>query len=988
MDIKLLKDAFSRLLSHTYFDKSDMFLRRSVAEFAMKVSAQDDEEVVFNNLLEIAEGRNNDMLQQLLDEIHLIYLPKTLTEVEPADALDKQLISNNSSNPAIVKRAIIKAYFPVELCILDIAWIMEYLYMTDYRLGSHLFGNRLDIIESGASIRKGNALFKRYHPLYKKWWGRGLYQANKNLKDGEDTCIVNFDIANFYHSIDFNFDAFLATFERDHPVKEISKAPLTYVVKRIYQKYWNCTNNSKLEVFQGDNNGKCPLPLSLLSSHILANWYLKPLDDYIINTFQPIYYGRYVDDCMIVKSSSSNSKKLEERLSEELPGLFLKDGEKLRFGVNGADDFADGIRRLSVQKEKLYLYHFDCEMPQTTIENYVEEMIDRSSEYRFLTDDIIDSNVTLESVTLVNALDAEEQNGRRLNILEDNKYKLSVYLSKINTRLARTPKDERLNAEVDKIYKYFSGRLLIKHYLMWEKLLSVFVLAGNDDYYKGFIEKISAQIEHLNTENNLFVGDYDGGEEIKDSLRFHLQQCVLMSRSLELKDYPFDEIYLHTFMSRNHYNTYPMQEFSKRYLTDGIRETAKHALSYSLKRINYRWIPYYVPYYQIVSMLSVGNKFDPFVYKKSWKLWCRFNRMDYNLHHMDWIVFCNIDEEKINKSAGKTIEVEFNTKLALEKDPDVLTVSMVGMDMSDDDPSKNLSNYGVINASAVHTMQLVLDRITETKNTDLFVMPELALPVYELMEYLRYSAKREVSFVAGLEYIPKGKHVYNHIVTSLPITLYGQKDAVPLIRLKHHYAPVELATLRSKVPIQDKIYQILYHWKGQVFTTYYCYELANVRERSHFFNKIDAMYCPVFNRDTPYYNNIAESCARDMHCYFVLGNVSHYGDTRVTQPTSSVTMNVLRVKGGNTDTNPAVVLTTRLDNKELREFQSQDEQTQYKLIKEKKTRFKQTPPEFNHEMPQKRCDRFILVPDKVDIFNLPWKPLLIQILQTNMEYLP
>ena len=988
MDIKLLKDAFSRLLTYTYFDKSDMFLRRAVADFAMNVSDQGNEDDVFGNLLEIAEGRNNAMLQQLLDEIHLIYLPKTLTENEPSDDLDRQLISNKSSNPAIVKRAIIKAYFPVELCILDIAWIIKFLYMTDYGLGSHLYGNRLDIIESGASIRKGNALFKRYHPLYKKWWGGGLYQANKNLKNGEDTCIVNFDIANFYHSVNFDFDVFLAEFERKHPEKEIGKAPLTDVVRRIYHKYWSCTNDSMLEVFQGDNKGKCPLPLSLLSAHVLANWYLKPLDEYIIKTYHPIYYGRYVDDFMIVKSSTSNSRKLEGRLSEELPGLFLKDEEKLRFGVIGADNLSDGIRSLSVQKEKLYIYHFDCEMPQITIEDYVEEMIERSSEYRFLTDDIIDSNVTLENVTLVNALDAEEQNGRRLNILEDNKYKLSVYLSKINSRLARAPKDDHLTAEVDKIYKYFSGRLLIKHYLMWEKLLTAFVLAGNDDYYRGFIEKIATQIEHLNTESNLFIGDYDGCEEIKTSLNFHLQQCVLMSRSLELKDYTIDEIYLHTFMMRNHYNTYPMQEFSKLYLIDGVRESAKHAFLYSLKRINYRWIPYYVPYYQIVSLLSVGYKFNHYVYKKAWELWCRFNRMDYNSHNMDWIVFCNIDEEKIKKSADKTIEVEFNTKLALEKDPEVLNVSMVGMDLSDKAPSENLSNYGVINPLTVHTMQLILDRITETKNTDLFVMPELALPIYELMEYLRYSAKKEVSFVAGLEYIPKGKHVYNHIITSLPITLYGQKDAVPVIRLKHHYAPVELATLKNKVPIQDKIYQILYHWKGQVFTTYYCYELANVRERSHFFSKIDAMYCPVFNRDTPYYNNIAESCVRDMHCYFVLGNVSHYGDTRVTQPTSSVTMNVLRVKGGNTDTNPAVVLTTRLDNKELRDFQSQDELTQYKLIKDKTTRFKQTPPEYNHEMPQKRCDRFMLVPDNVDILNLPWKPILTQILQLNMQYLP
>ena len=990
MDIKLLKDAFSRLLTYTYFDKSDMFLRRAVADFALMVSDKGNEEAVFASLLKIAEGQDDEKLQKLLDEIHLIYLPKKLVDIEPASDLDKQLISNTSSDTAIVKRAIIKAHFPVELCILDVAWIMEYVYLTDFNLGNHLYGNRLDIIESGASIRKGNALFKRYHPLYKKWWGVGLAKANKNLQNDNDTCIVNFDIANFYHSIDFNFDAFVAAFEEEHPAKEISKDPLTGVIKRIYEKYWSCTYASKEEVFQGDNKGRHPLSLSLLSSHILANWYLKPLDDYIINTYHPIYYGRYVDDCMIVKSSVSKSRKMEERLNEELPELFLRDGEKLRFGIRNVENRAvyDRVSSLTVQAEKLYLYHFDHEMPQITIDNYVEEMMDRSSEFRFLTDDVGDSSVTLESITLVNALDAEEQNGRRLNILEDNRYKLSIYLSKINSRLARTPDDEILTAEVEKIYNYFSGRLLIKHYLMWEKLLTVFVLSGNDDYFRSFVQKIGAQIDRLTADNNLFEDNYNGVNEIRSSLRYHLAQCVLMARSLELKNYPIDKIYLYTFLTRNHYNTYPMQEFSNFYISEGVRVTAKKALSYSSKRIKYRWIPYYVPYYQIVSLLSLGRVYNPFVYKKAWRLWCLFNRMDYNSHHMDWIVFCNIDEDKIKERKDKVVEVEFNTKLAIDNDPDGLNVSVVEMDMTDKDPSEHLSNYGIINPSIVHKMHLILDRISETEDTDIFVMPELALPIYELMEYLRYSAKNEIAFVTGLEYIPRGKYVYNHIVTSLPITLYGQKDAVPVIRLKHHYAPVELAKFKSNVPHQNKVYQILYHWKGQVFTTYYCYELANVRERSHFYSKIDAIYCPVFNRDTPYYNNIAESCARDMHCYFVLGNVSHYGDTRVTQPTSSVTMNILRVKGGNTETNPAVILTTRISHKKLRAFQSQDELTQYDLIKDKKTEFKQTPPEFDHNMPSKRSERFVLVSEDADIFNPSWRPLLIHIIQTSMEYLP
>lgn len=126
---------------------------------------------------------------------------------------------------------------------------------------------------------------------------------------------------------------------------------------------------------------------------------------------------------------------------------------------------------------------------------------------------------------------------------------------------------------------------------------------------------------------------------------------------------------------------------------------------------------------------------------------------------------------------------------------------------------------------------------------------------------------------------------------------------------------------------------------------------------------IDAVYCSVLNRDTPYFNSIAESCSRDLHCYFVLSNVSRYGDTRVTQPTSSVVMNIMRVKGGNTDDNKAVVLSVQIDIKGLRTFQKMG------LAKQRsnKDKFKFTPPDFDKTYVDKRKERFLLATG--DIFS-------------------
>ena len=169
---------------------------------------------------------------------------------------------------------------------------------------------------------------------------------------------------------------------------------------------------------------------------------------------------------------------------------------------------------------------------------------------------------------------------------------------------------------------------------------------------------------------------------------------------------------------------------------------------------------------------------------------------------------------------------------------------------------------------------------------------------------------------------------------------------MPVIRLKNHYAPDEIDTIVNKkgkkIPVSAKVWQNLYHWHGHVFTNYYCFELASIKERSFFYSNIDAMYCPVFNKDTYYFNNIAESMARDMHCYFILSNVSHYGDSRVTMPGTHMKMNLLKVKGGNTIDNKAVVLSATLDINGLRTFQkkSLDDQNA-------DGSFKKTPPDYD-----------------------------------------
>lgn len=964
--VEILKDAFRKLLSYSYYDKTDMIMRRRVAEFAISLSPKSQEDAVFNSLLRVAQGQDEETLAAWLDQMRMVFYPKSISKRTDDNS---HLITNIPCDNAEVERLLIKVDIPIELCILDVAWLLEYGYRIDVGLSDNSWGNRLELNANKSGVKRGNALFKKYQNQYGLWWRKGLAKANERLKDKENVSIISFDITNCYHSIDFNFEDFFVEYEAKRR-DDIRQSTLTNVIIRTYERYWGLTNECGEEAFQGANLGKHPLPLSLMSAHIFANWYLKPLDEYIERVHNPLYYGRYVDDCMVAVNTNSDSENWEESINEEMPGLLSFEGETVHFAFAQQRYEAPGNERnnrlasLDIQKKKVYVYRFDCMLPPTSLEEFEADQKERTSEFRFLTDDADTGAVSLESVTLIDALDANEESGRRFNILEENKYRLAVYLAKLAARLAKFGKDYPRYDEVDKISRYFKGELLIKHYVLWERMMAVFVLADRKDYLDRFVNEVRRVIPLLTIKDGLFAYHQEEGlRTLRESLLRHLEESWTMALSLYKETAEIGTYYQKSFMVRMHYNTLPLQEFCVGFDKEGAKLTAK-GLVYKKSLWNYRWMPYYVKYYDIVMMLSLGESYDPYVFDKAFKIYTILNHCKPYIRATGfWHYF---DSNGVS---------EFNPHLNVEDDGHGdFNVAVVNMDLENTAGTQQIKDFGIVKSDKALIMQKILDKISEIGDIQLFLLPEMSLPLYELREYCQYASKKERAFVAGMEYYVSKKQVYNYIITCLPIKLYGRMDAVPVIRLKNHYAPAEYTSIgqqKMSVPSNSKIYQNLYHWRDHVFTTYYCYELTSIRERSFFYSKIDAMYCPVFNPDTFYFNNIAESMVRDMHCYFILSNVSHFGDSRVTAPMKHDRMNLLKVKGGNTDKNKAIVLTAKLDIDDIRRFQAMTlPQQQVEMKRGGNDAWKMTPPDYSKEDLESRTNRSFVYPfeDPIDGF--------------------
>lgn len=226
---------------------------------------------------------------------------------------------------------------------------------------------------------------------------------------------------------------------------------------------------------------------------------------------------------------------------------------------------------------------------------------------------------------------------------------------------------------------------------------------------------------------------------------------------------------------------------------------------------------------------------------------------------------------------------------------------------------------------------------------DLFVLPEFAVPHDWLPEVAAWSRKNQIGIVCGLEHLVCEGDAYNLLATILPYKdEYGFKHCYVSLRKKNHYAPEEIEKLSEShrnIPEMDTVYD-RFDWRGIQFAPYLCYELADINHRGLFMSEIDFLIACVFNKDTKYFADIVDSLTRDVHCYVVQANSSHYGDSCVLQPTKSVTHDIIRVRGGENST----ILTAKISVAKLREFQI----LKLSSTENKKHDFKPTPPSFDY----------------------------------------
>jgi hypothetical protein len=413
-------------------------------------------------------------------------------------------------------------------------------------------------------------LFKPYPKQYQKWRDDSIKVAREHLEKGENILLLNLDIKDFFYSVRIDRREIETHLSDRIEFKSMNNLYLIFgkiheiFTEKLSMQYKSPYDFSK-EVY--DSGGRIQfyiLPIGLLSSFILANDYLKSFDDRIIKKSKPVYYGRYVDDIlMVIANPQIPNDKIEDSIDElnfnfasykkwltesELHDSTEMLSEEKHENLSDLEQFVlrnfypvitlidtpdflssspvdknkkdrlfklNGFPRLYCQSEKTVLHYFDKDESSLVIDKLKRDIEEKSSEFRNYRDAEGEEHFEESAYHLL--YDGSNGKIRTLKDYKEDKFGLSVYLSKrIFNALRRA--DKISDKEADKIVIFFRGCNALSLYSLWERVF-VFLLVNNKAHeYVKFYLNCAEAIKGINCSEKSFISALEYQENVFEYL--------------------------------------------------------------------------------------------------------------------------------------------------------------------------------------------------------------------------------------------------------------------------------------------------------------------------------------------------------------------------------------------------------------------------------------------------------------------------------------
>lgn len=812
-----------------------------------------------------------------------------------------------------------------------------------------------------------NGHFKPYFIDYKRWQDNSVKSIEDALKLQKKIVVVTTDFKGFYHSINPDFlIKNLKDFINDANEFKIEKHLNLHSLFTQSLIKWSEFCFPRLKELGLITDYKyAGIPIGMVASKVIANIYLKKFDKEIETNLNPLFYGRYVDDIIIVidnKIGLKDSQGVWKYIKSNLKSFSISNNGETPKSIDKENNIKQQIN-FNQKKEKLFV--LSDESGLSFIENIKESMKENSSEWRLLPDSEDDIENLNKDVT--SSSKEETVNGlRKADGISIQRLNFVLRLRNFETLVKLTPNDvwsDGLNrfisicsnfvltpSNFDTYFKYFprifgltisakridlTKKLLSSYHKSWDIIFvnfenqkSLFLLNEVKSYtdnkiYELIISNFDFSDKTLNDGNDEYnwILNYFGGNLIT------LKSNSLLLFHSDFHNIPFKNVFFDLkLLSNNH------SDFLK------------------IKSIDNSFLRYYYPRYE--HFLKEIEKYDLlggipnalFFYTRT------FSTLEITLLYSNWshnrnnkeilngfLELFSIPKFKVTINDDYTSKgnddyhinfISFENKQE-KKNP---TVALTNFFTDEKSWTANVRNdhFEPDKTRYSRLFKLINNIINSKVKIDYIVLPELSIP-RQLIVYLANQLKSKgISLIAGIEYEKQVSNlndvnfngtVSNQLLYILNISNDYYNEQVSIIQEKiipAFHEETELFNVGGFVLKSASPIKYIFDHNDFFFSGLVCNELLNIDYRQPLRGLIDAIFVIEWNKDVDMYDHIISATSNDIHCNVIQVNNRKYGDTRLRAPfKEGYLRDQARIKGGELD---YFVLAT-IKAEELREFQ-------------------------------------------------------------------
>lgn len=960
-NMQMIQGAYLRIKTYYHYNKNFIFMKKKLAIFEEDEAKMCEVFQTLSNVL-MSPDKNCKVVKKWIDSIDYYVLPKSFKT------------SNNQSGifvsgAAHVDEAVNKVNFfidmPIELHILDSLWclLLGKIVHDNNVLSSGCFGNCLDdyVIYNKSndyfeSINfKKSKLFKVYFNQYCSWKNNAIDAVKKNYRKN-NLAMATLDVKGFYYSVIWEFKNLSSFVHDDERLDDI--AALTKIMAMVFESYTERVAQVR-ELKQNISKKQCILPIGLFSSMLLANLYLSEYDKHVKSMKNIIYYGRYVDDIIIVfnlesKNLVGEDREFDELLVEEYP-LLQREGEI--YSIRNEPN-------LMIQREKVKIIFFEKRKSYSLVKS-LEGTRNIPSQMNVIPETDLNLEDFEEAAYVVKNL-SRESKIREISQQEVDRFKLGWHMSQIvisNKRnMNQMTKEEReqTSKEKDKVIDFFQGSNALNYCSNWLNAFYFFLLVERSGlrYWNTLKGNIKAAIKNLRIDH-LDAVYTSKNKMVKNRMKSDMFEMlnICMSTALSL-------------------NPGHSRKESTEVLELAIM--LRHANLFNHNLVNIPLINYSDNLPDDVDLTRVSvdqcQSYKRIYDSKKCRYSPRFINIDELFHHLFLVYLPNpnnflgdVDDEKLQRKIANVFDYFYSVNHIMQPSESNFDFS-VSNELVNDNYILQKVNLGKRKCKqikvAIANVNLDLRRCciglpfnqeeiklnksdflnwlkrSNEENVDYLLLPEFYLPIEWIGDVLSFVKRSGISVISGLQYISTlgddGKIYAHNNIAVFPAIYSGSfkqfRSSCILVREKNDYAPVEKELLALyKVNCRDSvkpIYQVI-EQNGIRFGTFLCYEFTDILARALYKNRVDVLFTPEHNKDTNYFSNIIESTTRDLHSFIVQSNTSIYGDSRITGPFDRDNKNIVQIKGGDTD---SIIIGT-IDIPAVRHYQASEKGKQEEKIK-------------------------------------------------------